>query len=130
VTVYVFADPLREAIDYLETKAAEYPAGTVVDAWFPTTLAAGMFHVQVAWDGTPGARQQAEAATIRVTAWGAKGSGGETNALASLVRKHLLEFASASVWRVLPGTGRTPGIDPDTGLPFCTFTVSADIRPA
>jgi len=130
VTVYVFADPGREVVDYLETKAAEYPAGTVVDAWFPTSLAAGTFHVQVAWDGSPDARQQAETATIRVTAWGAKGSGGATNALASLVRKHLLELASASVWRVLPGAGRTPGIDPDNGLPFCTFTVSADVRPA
>lgn len=128
MTVYVFADPLRESIDYLKTKVAAYPAGTTVSANFPTALTAP--HVQVAWDGTPGERQQAETAAVRVTVWEPKGHGGDANTLASLVRKHLLELASASVWRVLSGAGRTPGVDPDNGLPFCTFTVNADIRPA
>ena len=50
--------------------------------------------------------------------------------LAALVKAVLLDSGNASVWRFTPGLGRSPGIDPDTGLPFCTFTVTAETRPS
>jgi len=127
VTVYVFPNPLHEAIDYLETRLAEYPAGTTVSDEFPSRLTHD--HLQVAWDGTPSEEQRIETAAVRVTYWTAPGRRAAAAAGASLARKHMLEFGSETVWRTRPGAGRTPGVDPDNDLPFCTFTVNVDLRP-
>lgn len=127
MTVYVFNNPRSEAVDYLESRLGEYPAGTVVDTSVPSSLTAP--HVQVAWDGSPGGVQQVETAAIRVTAWTPRGKETQAAAVASLARKHLLEMATATIWRTTPGAGRLPGVDPDSGLPFCTVTVNADVRP-
>ena len=127
MTVYVFHNPLRETIDYLETRLADYPAGTTVGAKVPSTATAP--YLQVAWDGSPGGTQQVETGAVRVTAWAPKGQSTLAADVASLARKHALEMATATIWRTTPGAGRLPDVDPDSGLPFCSFTVNADVRP-
>ena len=129
MTLYTFPDPRADVAARLAANSARWPVGTTYSTAFPSTSLTAP-HIQHAWDGTPSQEQQRERATIRVTAWTPKGKVSDGISLASLVQAVLLDSGSASVWRYLPGTGRLPGIDPDTGLPFCTFTLTAETRPS
>jgi hypothetical protein len=129
MTLDVFPDP-TVAMKALLTaaKAARWSTATISTS-FP---AAGITapHIQHAWDGTPSQQANRQVATVRVTVWTAKGKVSDGIALAQLVRAYLLDSGSATVWRFRPGAGPVPGVDQATGLPFCTFSMSAETRPA
>ena len=132
MTLYTFADPLADVRATITANADLLPAGATHSTAFPASSITAP-HIQYAWDGTPSQERQRESATIRVTVWGKKANGIDRNGtilLASLVQAILLDAGSAGVWRYLPGLGRSYGIDPDTGLPFCTFTLTAETRPS
>ena len=86
-------------------------------------------HVQVAWDGTPSDDLNREDCAVRFTVWGRKGKPTQTQDAAGDLRKFVLQWGSASTWRVSRGPGRLPGTDKDNGLPFCTFTVYFVLTP-
>jgi hypothetical protein len=128
VTLFVFPDPRADvAAELTAAKAARWPTATISTS-FPTS-AISVPHIQHAWDGTPSQQQNRQSCTIRVTVWTPKGEVSAGIALAQLVRAVLLAGGSASVWRFTRGPGPLPGIDPDTSLPFCTFSLTAETRP-
>lgn len=128
MTLYVFPDPRAEVAALLTAeKAARWPTATISTA-FPTTAITAP-HIQHAWDGTPSEEQQRERCAVRVTVWTPKGKVSDGINLAALVRAVMLDSGSAGVWRYTRGAGRLPGVDPDTQLPFCTFTLTAETRP-
>lgn len=116
-------NPLAAAKAFLDADAANQPASTTRSTAFPAAAIAAP-HIQFAWDGTPSDADNREDAVIRVTVWTPKGRVTDAQDYAGSLRARLLAWSSASVFRVDRGTGRLPGIDPATGLPFCTFTVS------
>ena len=129
MTLYVFPDPRVDVQAELEAaKSTHWPTATISTS-FPTS-AITVPHIQHAWDGTPSEEQQRERCTIRITVWTPKGKVSDGISLAALVKAVLLDAGSDSVWRYLPGAGRLPGIDPDTGLPFCSFPLTAETRPS
>jgi hypothetical protein len=128
VTLFVFPDPRADVGTLLTAaKASRWPTATISTS-FPSS-AITVPHIQHAWDGTPSSEQQRQRTSIRITVWTPKGKVSDGIALAQLVRAVLLDSGSANVWRYRPGPGPTPGIDPDTGLPFCTFNLTAETRP-
>ena len=127
--MFTFPDPRADVAAVLNAaKPTRFPTATISTSFPTTTLTVP--HIQHAWDGTPSQEQQREFATIRVTVWTPKGQVTAGIDLASLVQAVLLDAGSSSVWRYTRGLGRSPGVDPDTGLPFCTFTVTAETRPS
>jgi len=127
--VVEYADAERAVIDYLDTQMTE-----TVNVWFPkssTETPPSLPFVQVGWDGSSDAAVNSETATIRVTYWAAKGSYTAAKAGAARARGLLLAHPGDDrIWNIAPGAGRLPGTDPDTGLPFCFFTVAVLTRPA
>lgn len=129
MALYVFPDPRAEVAAILSAaKPARWPTATISTA-FPAA-ALTVPHIQHAWDGTPDQQLNRQATTIRVTAWTPKGKVSDGISLAQLVLAVLLDAGTSSAWRLTAGSGPVPGIDPDTGLPFCTFTVTAETRPS
>lgn len=126
--LYTFPNPARDTIDTLKAAAPTYWPTASVSVSFPTSLTAP--HIQVAWDGTPGGEAQRELTSVRVTVWTPKGQPSAAADLASLVEAVLLDGGSEDVWRYTRSTGRTPGVDDATGLPFCTFNLTAETRPS
>lgn len=129
--VITYADPERAVVDILSAVFGEEAA---VDVWWPassTEQPPALPFVQVGWDGTPVDNYPvSEHATVRVTYWTAKGRYTAAKAGASRARGELLAYAGGDdVWNIQPGAGRSPGTDPDTGLPFCSFTVIVHTRP-
>ena len=127
--MYTFPDPRASVASILAAAKPTYFPTATISTSFPST-AITVPHIQHAWDGTPSEEQQREFCTVRVTVWTPKGQTSPGINLAALVKAILLNSGDASVWRFTPGLGRSPGIDPDTGLPFCTFTVTAETRPS
>lgn len=126
--MFTFPDPRADVQAILTAaKPTRWPTATISTAFPSSALTAP--HIQHAWDGTPSQEQQREFATIRVTVWTPKGQVTTGIDLASLVQAVLLDSGSSVTWRFTRGLGRSPGIDPDTGLPFCTFTLTAEVRP-
>lgn len=138
MTLYTFPYAPFDVRAALAANAALWPAGTTYDGKHPTTWRAAP-HIQYAWDGTPTQTAVSESATIRVTVWGWKTATSSTTNeihgeddcadLASLVQAVLHDSQSSNIWRYDRGLGRSTGTDPDTGLPFCTFTVTAETKP-
>lgn len=129
MTLYVFANPSRDTIDTLTAQGPTYWPTATVSTSFPASAISAP-HIQVAWDGTPSSEPVRELTTIRVTVWTTKGQASLASDLASLVEAVLLDAGSAKVWRYTRGLGRAPGVDQATGLPFCTFTLTAETRPS
>jgi hypothetical protein len=129
VTLFVFPDP-RSDVQALLTaaKPARWSTATISTS-FPSS-AITVPHIQHAWDGTPSQEANRQVATIRLTIWTAKGKVSDGINLAQLVRAYLLDSGSATTWRFRPGAGPLPDVDDATGLPFCTFTVTAETRPS
>lgn len=121
---YTYPDP--EALMVAFTEAANL--GATVSTSFPSADILAP-HIQVAWDGTPSEDENREATLVRFTVWTPRGQRTTGKTLASELRGLLLEHGGASVWRVTRSTGRAPGIDPDTELPFVTFAVTTELRP-
>jgi hypothetical protein len=120
-------NPLKEAVDWVE---AHKPAGSTVSAAFPTGPLSAI-QVQVAWDGSPSDADNREDATIRVTVWAPRNRPNDATDAAETLRALLLAGQGDSrpnFQRVDRGTGRLPGVDPDTELPFCSFTVQPVFR--
>ena len=116
-------NPLAAMDALLEADLLDLPAGTTHGSDFPTGKLDHV-HVQVAWDGTPSDADNRETAAIRFTVWSPKGHVIEAQDVAGSLRARVLAWSSADVWRIDRGAGRLPGIDRDSGLPFCTFTVN------
>ena len=101
---------------------ANLPAGATHSTDFPVGKL-DHIHVQTAWDGTPSDADNREDAAVRITVWAPKGHVTEPQDVAADRRARLLAWSSGTCWRVDRGAGRLPGVDRDTGLPFCTFAV-------
>lgn len=131
MTLYTFPAPPTLVKAALEAgKPSLWPTATISTSFPAESITVP--HIQHAWDGTPDAARNFESATVRVTTWGPKVGGVQRSTadnLASLVQAYLLENGIGGAWRVTRGAGRLPDIDPDTGLPFCTFTLNVDTRP-
>lgn len=128
-------NPLVVIRDLIAADSSNLPAGTEWGAKFPTQLGAtstdvakGIFtattYVQYGWDGTPGDADNRENAAMRITVWTAKGRSTDAQDVALGLRYRLLNAYHSDAWRIDRGAGRLPGIDPDTGLPFCTFSLN------
>ena len=140
MTLYVFPTPLVDVRATIAANAARWPSGTTYSEKPALSLGTAP-HFQYAWDGTPTQERQRESAAIRLTVWGWKVvTGPNTYAesrddltdLASLLHAVFLDGGAGTggVWRYTEGTGRLPGRDPDTKLPFCTFTLTAETKPS
>lgn len=117
------ANPLAETKAFLDADLANLPSGTTKGTAVPDS-AITKPHVQFAWDGTPTDAANREDTVVRVTVWTPRGKATDAQDIAAGLRARFLRWSSASTWRVDRGAGRIPGIDPDTQLPFCTFTIS------
>lgn len=122
------SNPIEAIVDFLNADAANLPTGHTKGVGHPADSTLSVVHVQYAWDGTPSDADNREDVAIRVTVWAPKGQVTLASTTAGGLRKRLLDHSSALVQRVDRGAGRLPGVDPDTGLPFCTFTVNAVLR--
>lgn len=126
--LYAFPDPRAAVEDILyAAKPSRWPTATI-----STSFPSGKItvpHIQHGWDGTPVQQANRQGCTVRVTVWTPRLEVSEGITLAQLVLSVLLDSGSASVWRFTPGPGPLPGVDDDSKLPFCTFTVTAETRP-
>lgn len=137
--MYVFPDPRASVKSLLEGGRSSYWPGATVATSFPSRKAADELSgaawpltsagwIQHAWDGTSSQQANRQVCTIRVTVWMPKDKPSNAIATAQKVLAYLLANASATVWRFTPGAGPLPGVDDDTELSFCTFTVNAETR--
>lgn len=120
-------NPLAETEAFLVADAANLPTGTTHSTAIPTSNIVKP-HIQFAWDGTPSDADNREDAAVRVTVWTSRGKVTDAQDIAAGLRARFLRWGSAGVWRVDRGAGRLPGTDPDTKLPFCSFTVTLVLR--
>lgn len=130
MTIYGFPNPRAAVHSILDSKKAEHWPTATISGAFPNS-AITVPHIQRIWAGTPSQEQVRQVATMRITVWQPKGKADDAIILAQRVLAVLLDSGSATVWR---STARTPalvpGIDQATGLPFCTFNISVETRPA
>lgn len=121
-------NPLQAVTDFLADDAPNLPAGHTTGVNHPADSTLAAVHVQYAWDGTPSDADNREDVALRITVWAPRGQVTEASTVAAGLRTRLLAYSSPLVQRVDRGAGRLPGVDPDTGLAFCTFTVNAVLR--
>ncbi|WP_182377894.1 hypothetical protein [Nocardioides sp. WS12] len=119
------ANPIEAIRDFLVADAPNHPAGTAKGTKHPAAPTLDHVVIQYGWDGTPSDADNREDVALRITVWAPRGEVTEASTVAGGIRSRLLDHSSALIQRVDRGSGRIPGIDPDTGLPFCTFTVNA-----
>lgn len=120
-------NPLVVIRDLIAADATNLPTGTTRGTSFPAT-AITVPHVQYGWDGTPSDADNRENTAIRVTVWAPKGQTTDAQDIALGLRYRLLDASHDDAWRIDRGAGRLPGIDPDTGLPFCTFSLTVALH--
>lgn len=120
-------NPLVATKAFLDSDSANQPAGATRSTSFPSS-AITVTHIQFAWDGTPSDADNREDVAVRITVWTPKGRVTDAQDVAEGLRARFLDWSSADVFRVNRGAGRLAGIDPATGLPFCSFTVSPVLR--
>lgn len=119
------ANPIEAIRDFLVADAANLPAGHTIGTTYPANSDLAVTHIQYAWDGTPSDADNREDVALRVTVWTPRGDVTDAGTTAGGIRSRLVGYSSPLIQRVNRGTGRLSGIDPDTGLPFCSFTVNA-----
>jgi hypothetical protein len=120
-------NPIHEGVDWAWADLVNLPAGATASAEYPTDSTLDHIHVQIGWDGTPSDADNREDASIRFTYWAPKGQPDEAIDAAEGGRARLMSSQATgrpNVLRVDRGTGRLPGVDPDTDLPFCTFNAT------
>lgn len=119
-------NPLHEAVDWAKSDLPNLPTGATASTSFPTDSSLAVVHVQVGWDGTPSDADNREDTSIRFTYWAPKGQVDTAIDAAEGGRARLLagQGTHTHMLRVDRGTGRLFGIDPDLGLPFCTFNAT------
>lgn len=123
VEIDSFIDGLKVA-----GKLPTTPGPTTYGTEVPDATITGLY-VQYGWDGTPVDADNRESAALRLTVWAPLDQPTLAQSFASTLHDWVLNFwASPNLWRVSRGTGRLPGNDPDTDLPFCTFTVYPQLR--
>lgn len=120
-------NPLVVIRDLIVADAPNLPNGTTRGTSFPTTDLSTP-HIQYAWDGTPSDADNREDTAIRVTVWTPKDQVTTAQNIALGLRYRLLDASHVDAWRIDRGAGRLPGIDPDTGLPFCTFSLTVALH--
>jgi len=120
-------NPLQTALAMARADAANQATvdghAPTQDAWFPTDASLDHVHIQVAWDGSPSDADNRENATLRFTVWTPLGMVNLGIDEAEGLRARLLN-ASGEFFRVDRGAGRIHGTDPDTGLSFCSFSLT------
>lgn len=84
-------------------------------------------YIQVRSDGRFRDSKLNGRATIRILVW--HNDAGLAESLASLCEALLLSNNSASLRGFSPVSGPMPVADPETGLPFSYFTITARLRP-
>lgn len=131
----VFPDAEKAALDYLKPllsarSESHKPVG-FGNAFPATAPAAGTTFLQVELDGTPSvAYPSTERATVRFTVWAAAGEPSKAKSAASLVQGLIATHpGDSSVFATTILTGRLKGTDPDSGLPFVSFTARFSLRP-
>jgi len=128
MTLDVFPDPRADVKALLTTAKPARWATATISTDFPAG-AITVPHIQHAWDGTPTEQANRQNATIRVTCWAPKGKVSDSITLGQLVRAYLLSAGSSATWRFRRGPGPSHGVDQSSGLPFCTFLLTAETRP-
>ncbi len=119
------ANPLEAIRDFMADDADNLPEGHTSGVQHPSTSTLDHVHIQYAWDGTPSDADNREDVALRLTVWAPLGEVSTASHVAGGLRARLIGHSSGLVQRVDRGAGRLAGTDPDTGLPFCTFTVNA-----
>jgi hypothetical protein len=115
-------NPIHVAVDAVVADQPNQAAGATCSTSFPSDSSLTHVHVQVGWDGSPSDSGNREDAAMRFTVWAPKGQPNLAIDEAEGLRARLL--ASSMGQRVARGAGRLPGTDPDTQLPFCSFSLS------
>lgn len=121
-------NPLHVAVDAVTADLSNLPASSTVVTTAPSSVARDRVVVLVAWDGTPTDADNREDPSLRFTVY--------ANALqptlaadtAGGLRARLLSYTASGVFNVRRGAGRLPGVDPDTGLQFCTFSLNVALH--
>lgn len=116
------SNPLMSALEFMQSYTG-LPTDSTFSTSFPDAVPQDRVHVQFAWDGTPSDADNREDTAVRFTVWAHAYEVTLPQDEAATLRATLLRYSSDEVWRVDRGAGRLPGVDPDTGLQFCTFTV-------
>ena len=116
-------NPIHAAVDAAKADLPNLPDGTTADTTFPSDAALGHVHVQVGWDGTPSFADNREDTSMRFTVWAPKGRQDQAIDEAEGLCARLLNATGSTFYRIDRGSGRLFGVDPDTGLPFCTFNL-------
>lgn len=139
-----FGDPQDATIDYLTALVAALDpvpdyladsagAAITVSARFPDgqTGAPSVPHLQVRYDGTPALLYPVlEQATIGVVAWYDPGRKSDARKAATLASGWMATHRGDDrIWRILPLSGRLPGIDPDSQLYFVGATFRVSTKP-
>lgn len=126
-------NPLHEAVDWVKTDLPNLPAGATASTWYPTDSTLDHLHVQVGWDGTSSDADNREDVAIRLTYWAPKGQTDVAIDAAEGGRARLLTGQASgrpTIFRVDRGAGRLFDVDPDTDLPFCSFTCNVVLHAA
>lgn len=129
MTLDVFPDPRSDVKALLTAAKPTRWSTATISTDFPASAIA-VPHIQHAWDGTPSQQANRQMCTIRITCWTPRGKVSDGITLAQLVRAYLLAAGSTTTWRFRPGAGPAPGVDDASGLPFCTFSLTAETRPS
>jgi hypothetical protein len=118
-------NPIHIAVDAVVADQPDQAAGATCSTSFPSDSSLTHVQVQVAWDGSPNDADNREDAAMRFTVWAPKGRPNLAIDEAEGLRARLLAGGfGAGTHRVDRGAGRLPGTDPDTQLPFCSFSLS------
>ena len=124
-------NPLQTALALAQADAANQTTlnghAPTQSAWIPDDPALDHVHVQVAWDGSPSDADNREDASCRFTVWTPLGKLNAAIDEAEGLRARLLN-ASGAFQRVSRGAGRLHGTDSDTGLPFCSFSLTVTLH--
>lgn len=116
-------NPIHAAVDAAKADLPNLPVNTTADTSFPSDSALSHVHVQVGWDGTPSFADNREDTSMRFTVWAPQGQPDLAIDEAEGLLARLLGATGSTFYRVDRGSGRLAGVDPDTGLPFCTFNL-------
>lgn len=116
-------NPIHAAVDATKADLPNLPTGATASTTFPSDSALSHVHVQVGWDGTPTFSDNREDTSMRFTVWAPLGQQDVAIDEAEGLLVRLLSATSSTFYRIDRGSGRLSGVDPDTGLPFCTFNL-------
>lgn len=124
-----FDDPIEAAIDALRTalSARTEPYAQDVSLSSHRPPQHDLPHVQVALDGDDVTYPLMSVPLLRITCWQTRED--YAYLLAQLCQALILAHADETIIGSTPGSGPVPGVDPDNGDCFATFTTNTRTRP-